>query len=151
MSTALAAPQPVPWDELDEFLYEEMVTCLRSNQQFLFAETFREQCYSACDIVHNHHHPAVLYSLITRIFRVTKPTIRAHDKNFLDHAAASPRNGCPAFLPEEAREDIVRHISEAYQIRRPLTLAQIRIISRRSFTFPSTKRLCSMCFGEKFA
>jgi hypothetical protein len=64
MSTALAAPQPVPWDEFDEFPHEEMVTCFRSSQQFLSAETFREQCYDACDILRNHHHPAVPYSLI---------------------------------------------------------------------------------------
>jgi hypothetical protein len=69
MLTALAAPRPVPWDELDEFLYEEMVTCLRSSQQFLSAETFCEQCYSARDILCNHHHPAVRYSFIARYIR----------------------------------------------------------------------------------
>jgi hypothetical protein len=121
MSIALAAPRPVPWDELDELLHKEMVTCLRSSQQFLSAETFREQCYYACDILRKHRHPAVPYSLMTRIFGVTKPTIRGHYKNFFDHAAASPKNGRPALLPEEAREDLVRHISEADQICRPLT------------------------------
>jgi hypothetical protein len=126
MSTALAAPRPVPWDELDEFLHEEMVTCLRPSQQFMSAETFRKQCYYACDILGNHHHPAVPYSLIARIFGVAKPTIRGHCKKFLDHAAASPKNRHTVLLPEEAPEDLVRYISEAYQIHRPLILAQVR-------------------------
>jgi hypothetical protein len=113
MSAALAPPRrPVPWDELDEFLHEEMVTCLRLSQQFLSAETFREQCDYACGILGNHHHPAVPYSLIARIFGVTKPTIRGHYKNFFDHAAVSPENGRPALLPEKARKDLVCHISE---------------------------------------
>jgi hypothetical protein len=82
-STALPAPRPVPWDELDEFLHQEMVTRLRSSQQFLSAETFHEQCACTCDILRNHHHPAVPYSLIARIFGITIPTLHGHYKNFL--------------------------------------------------------------------
>jgi hypothetical protein len=70
MSTTL-----VVRDELDEFLHEELVTCLRSSAKFLFVGSFREQWCHPCDILLNHHRLAVPYSVIIKIFAVSKPTI----------------------------------------------------------------------------
>jgi hypothetical protein len=110
MSTKLAVPRAVPWGELDEFLHEELMTCLRLSAKFLSARSFCKPSDHACERLRNHRRPAVPDSVIAKTFGISKPTIR---RNYLDRLTTPPPNGRPALLAEASRNDVSRHIAES--------------------------------------
>jgi hypothetical protein len=67
-------------EAIRQFAEENIITCLQFRRESLAATNIRKQHYHACNILHVQHHPAVLFSMIGRLFKVCKATFCWHQK-----------------------------------------------------------------------
>jgi hypothetical protein len=70
----------IDWEAAQEFANEEILQCLHSSPEFMSVTTLHEQYYHADSILNIRQHPAVLLSLIGRIFGVSQRTTKTQTK-----------------------------------------------------------------------
>jgi hypothetical protein len=59
-------------------------------------------------------------------FGIERSEVKRHFQKGADHLDKALPNGRPSILSDEEHEDLIRTISEAYQMRRPMSIGEIR-------------------------
>jgi hypothetical protein len=135
----LAPACVLDWVAITSLANEEIITSLRTSPAFMEAQSFRAQCWAACQILRVHHRPVVPYSIIGRILGTTKGTLKYHCRIYDARASATGLPGRPGLIAQTRLTELVRKIEEGYQSRRPWTMVEIMIFLQSQAKEPLDK------------
>jgi hypothetical protein len=74
----LRGPDEIDWRQLASEIRADLLALLRSDLDFMSAETARDQCYHACPALREGRTPVVPFSMIARILGENKGTVKWH-------------------------------------------------------------------------
>jgi transposase len=63
--------------------------------------------------------------MIGRILGIDRSAVKLHFQKGTDHLDKASPNGRPSILSDEEHEDFIRTITEAYQMRWPMSVGEI--------------------------
>jgi hypothetical protein len=124
-SAQLPPAREVNWDDLVHHIEQDIIDMLRGDELSMNSTTTRAQCYHACHILRVDRSPAVPYAMIGRILWIDRSAVKRHFQKGADHWDKASPNGRPSIFSDEEHEDLIRTITEAYQMRRPMSIGEI--------------------------
>jgi transposase len=98
---------------------------LRGEELFISSTTTRPQCCHACRVLRVERSAAVPYAIIGRIRGIDRSAVKRHFQKGADHLDKASASGRPSILSDEEHEHLIRTITEAYRMRRPMSIGEI--------------------------
>jgi transposase len=119
----LARAYDIDWQAIQAFTTQDMIQCLQGDKPYLSAVEMRGPCYHAIKVLHVENRSVVPYSLIAKVFRVSKSTVC---EQYRAHAAFPASNRCPAVLSDPDGDNLVHCINSEYLEYNPWTMTEIK-------------------------
>jgi hypothetical protein len=106
----LAKSRYIDWPAAFAWITGKIATTLQTSTEFMGAETLREQCWYACQLLRDNFVPAVLYSFVGKILSIDKGTIKYHYKRYATLGAELGHTGRPPLVTDEYHERLINGI-----------------------------------------
>jgi hypothetical protein len=118
--------EPRVFVEVIARMEEQFIEDLQEDELFMNSTSFREQIGHACRILRVERTPAVPFSLIGRLFGVSKGAVEVHYKKWklLGSVPGSP--GRVPILSHELLNDVIEVILRRSRERRPMRLVDVK-------------------------